>query len=161
MEKFVVYLNRFNEVKPYKIQFIFEVGDNADVRDLIENKNKTFKRSNILSMHKSFDDAKAEAIKVQKNYKILPRLKTERSNTENKLEVCFTGFSKNVKENLLSIAKKNNLFVRTEVTKKLDLLVCGENAGPAKLKQASKMSIPRVYGEEGFDDYLTTGEYID
>ena len=161
MEKYVVYLNRFNEVKPYKIEIIFEIGDNADVKDLVENKNKTFKRSNILSVHKSFDDAKAEATKVQKKYKILPRLKTERSNTENKLEVCFTGFSKNTKEILKSIAKKNNLFVRTEVTKKLDLLVCGENAGPSKLKQAGKMGIPRVYGEAGFDDYLITGEYID
>ena len=161
MEKYVVYLNRFNEVKPYKIQFIFEVGDNADVRDLIENKNKTFKRSNILSVHKNLDEAKEEATKVQKNYEILPRLKTERSNKENKLEVCFTGFSKNTKENLKLIAKKNNLFIRTEVTKKLGLLVCGENAGPSKLKQASKLGIPKVYGEEGLNDYLATGEYID
>ena len=43
MEKFVVYLNRFNEVKPYKIKIIFEVGDNADIRDLEENKNKLLK----------------------------------------------------------------------------------------------------------------------
>ena len=39
MIKYVVYLNRFNEVKPYKIEIIFEIGEDADVRDLIENKN--------------------------------------------------------------------------------------------------------------------------
>ena len=162
MEKYVVYLNRFNEVKPYKIEIIFEIGDNADVKDLVENKNKTFKRSNILSNHKNFNDAQLEAEKLQKNYKVIPRSKkTDRSNPEKKLEVCFTGFSKKDKENLISLAKINNFFVRTEVTKNLDLLICGDNAGPSKLKQASKMGIPKVYGEDGFKDFLDTGEYID
>ena len=162
MEKYVVYINRFNEVKPYKIQFIFEIGDNADVRDLKENKNKTFKRSNILSVHKSFDDAKEEAFKIQKLHKIIPRNKTDKkfANPDKKLEVCFTGFSKKDKENLIELAKKNDLFVRTEITKKLGLLICGDNAGPSKLKKASEMNIPKVYGIDGFNDYLDTGEYI-
>ena len=108
MTKYVVYLNRFNEVKPYKIEIIFEIGEDADVRDLIENKNKTFKRSNILSIHKNFEDAEKEAIEVQKSYKIKPRFKTNKrfANPEDKLEVCFTGFSKKDKEELISIAKK-------------------------------------------------------
>lgn len=163
MENFVVYINRFNEVKPYKIEIIFEVGDNADVRDLIENKNKTFKRSNILSKHKNFDDAVKEALKIQKFHKIIPRNKTNNkfTNHNKKLEVCFTGFSRKEKENLIELAKKNDLFVRTEITKKLGLLICGKNAGPSKLKQSSNMGIPKVYGEEGFNDFLATGEYID
>lgn len=161
MNKYVVYLNRFNEVKAYKVEFIFEIGDYADVRDLISNKNKTFKRSNILSTHKNFEEAEKEALKVQKKYEIIPRRKTDRSNVDNKLEVCFTGFSKKDKEGLISLAKKNNLFVRTEVTKNLGLLVCGDNAGPSKLIKASKMNIPKVYGFEGFNEFLETGEYID
>ena len=163
MESFVVYLNRFNEVKPYKIEIIFEVGDNADVRDLVENKNKTFKRSNILSKHKNFEDAVKEALKIQKLHKIIPRNKTDKkfANPDKKLEVCFTGFSKKDKEELISIAKKNNLFVRTEVTKKLSLLICGDNAGPSKLIKASKMNVPKVYGQEGFKEFIETGEYRD
>ena len=163
MEKFVVYINRFNEVKPYKIKIIFEVGENADVRDLIENKNKTFKRSNILSKHKNFEDAVKEALKIQKLHKIIPRNNTDKkfANPDKKLEVCFTGFSKKDKENLIELAKKNDLFVRTEVTKKLGLLVCGDNAGPSKIKKASEMNIPKVFGEVGFNDYLVSGEYID
>ena len=163
MEIFVVYINRFNEVKPYKIEIIFEVGDNTDVRDLIENKNKTFKRSNILSKHKNFEDAVKEALKIQKLHKIIPRNKTDKkfANPDKKLEVCFTGFSKKDKENLIELAKKNDLFVRTEITKKLGLLVCGDNAGPSKLKKASEMNIPKVFGEVGFNDYLVSGEYID
>ena len=160
MEKYVVYLNRFNEVKPYKIKIIFVIGDIVDVKDLVENKNKTFKRSNILSNHKSFNDAQKEAEKLQKNYKLIPRQKTDRSNPEKKLEVCFTGFSKKDKENLIEIAKINNFFVRTEVTKKLSLLVCGDNAGPSKLIKASKMNVPKVYGKDGFKEFLDTGEYI-
>tara|TARA_B100001029_G_C14804303_1_gene308797 strand:- start:16 stop:501 length:486 start_codon:yes stop_codon:yes gene_type:complete len=160
MEKYVVYLNRFNEVKPYKIKIIFVIGDIVDVKDLVENKNKTFKRSNILSNHKNFNDAQKEAEKLQKNYKLIPRQKTDRSNPEKKLEVCFTGFSKKDKENLIEIAKINNFFVRTEVTKKLSLLVCGDNAGPSKLIKASKMNVPKVYGKDGFKEFLDTGEYI-
>ena len=160
MEKYVVYLNRFNEVKPYKIKIIFVIGDIVDVKDLVENKNKTFKRSNILSNHKNFNDAQKEAEKLQKNYKLIPRQKTNRSNPEKKLEVCFTGFSKKDKENLIEIAKINNFFVRTEVTKKLSLLVCGDNAGPSKLIKASKMNVPKVYGKDGFKEFLDTGEYI-
>ena len=163
MEKFVVYINRFNEVKPYKINIIFEVGDNADVRDLIENKNKTFKKLNILSKHKNFEDAVKEALKIQKLHKIIPRNKTDKkfANPDRKLEVCFTGFSKKDKENLIELAKKNDLFVRTQITKKLGLLVCGDNAGPSKIKKASEMNIPKVFGEVGFNDYLVSGEYID
>lgn len=161
MEKYVVYLNRFNEVKPYKIQIIFEVGDITDVRDLIENKNKTFKSPNILSTHNNFEDAKKEAIYVQKNYQIIPKLKTNRSNVDRKYEVCFTGFSKKDKDNLIKLAKENDLLVRTEITKKLSLLVCGDNSGPAKLKQASKMGISKVYGIEGFSAFIKTGTYIE
>ena len=163
MIKYVVYLNRFNEVKPYKIEIIFEIADDADVRDLIENKNKTFKRSNILSTHKNFEDAEKEAVEVQKTYKIKPRFKTNKrfANPEDKLEVCFTGFSKKDKDELISIAKKNNFFVRTEVTKKLSLLICGDNAGPSKLIKASKMNVPKVYGQEGFKEFIETGEYRD
>ena len=160
MIKYVVYLNRFNEVKPYKIKIIFVIGDIVDVKDLVENKNKTFKRSNILSNHKNFNDAQKEAEKLQKKYKLIPRQKTDRSNPEKKLEVCFTGFSKKDKENLIEIAKINNFFVRTEVTKKLSLLVCGDNAGPSKLIKASKMNVPKVYGKDGFKEFLDTGEYI-
>ena len=160
MEKYVVYLNRFNEVKPYKIKIIFVIGDIVDVKDLVENKNKTFKRSNILSNHKNFNDAQKEAEKLQKNYKLIPRQKTNRSNPEKKIEICFTGFSKKDKENLIEIAKINNFFVRTEVTKKLSLLVCGDNAGPSKLIKASKMNVPKVYGKDGFKEFLDTGEYI-
>ena len=161
MKQNVVYLNRFNEVKAYKVEFIYEIGEYADVRDLEANKNKTFKRSNIISVHENFEEAEKEALKIQKSYEIIPRNKTNRSNIDKNLEVCFTGFSKNEKNELISIAKEQNLFVRTEVTKKLGLLVCGTNAGPSKIKQASKMNIPRVSGKDGFLEFLETGEFVD
>ena len=47
------------------------------------------------------------------------------------------------------------------MTKKLGLLVCGTNAGPSKIKQASKMNIPRVSGKDGFLEFLETGEFVD
>ena len=43
MKKNVVYLNRFNEVKPYKVELIYEIGEYAEVLDLEAIKMKTFK----------------------------------------------------------------------------------------------------------------------
>ncbi|RLM12848.1 BRCT domain-containing protein [Gibbsiella quercinecans] len=50
--------------------------------------------------------------------------------------ICFTGFEKNKKNELTSIAGSHNYFVKSAVTKDLDYLCCGENAGPSKISKA-------------------------
>ena len=65
MKQNVVYLNRFNEVKPYKVELIYEIGEYAEVLDLEAMKNKTFKRSNIISVHENFEEAEKEALKKE------------------------------------------------------------------------------------------------
>ena len=50
------------------------------------------------------------------------------------------------------------MFVRTKVTKKLDLLVCGETSGPKKLEEAKNLGVAKVYGSEGFENFIDTGE---
>ena len=44
------------------------------------------------------------------------------------------------------------------MAKTLGLLICGETSGWAKLKKAGELDIPKVYGVEGFENFLETGE---
>ena len=159
----LIYLNRFNETKAYEVEIIEKNSDYYDVYDLREKKVKTFKAKNILSTHKSYDEAINAAIKIQSDYGLIKRNKTgvTWANPDKKFEVCFTGFLKIEKEELILIAKKNNMFIRTDVSKKLGLLVCGEKAGWAKLKKANKMNIARVFGKDGFLNFLSTGEFVE
>ena len=52
--QFLVYLNRFNEVKPLEVEFIEQGDEYIDAHDLREGKVKTLKVSSILSIHFSF-----------------------------------------------------------------------------------------------------------
>jgi len=160
MKTFLVYKNRFNEVKPYEVEILVQGDEDLDVFDLRDEKRKTFKVSNILSDHDSFDDASTEASAQQSKYSIQQKKPlTDRSNRSQKLEVCFTGFPKAEKDRLIAIAKSSGLFVRTDISEQLGLLVCGPTAGPSKLKKAHDKGVPRVFGEDGFTNFLETGEY--
>ena len=52
--------------------------------------------------------------------------------------ICFTGFGKKDKNELIEIAKARGYVVRSDVTKDLNYLCCGENAGPSKMSKASQ-----------------------
>ena len=157
---FLVYKNRFDEVKPYQVAVVFTDDDELDVYDIEENKIKTFKVANILSKCASYDEAIEVASNEQTKYEIIPRNKTGRTfaNREKLLEVCFTGFSKAEKEELVQLAKENDMFVRTGVAKTLSLLICGETSGWAKLEKAKELRVAKVYGAEGFRNFIETGE---
>lgn len=74
-----------------------------------------------------------------------------------KLEICFTGFKRDEKLKLELLAEKNGFKVRTAVSKNLDFLVCGVNAGPSKIAQALERGIP-YFSEDEFIAMLETGE---
>ena len=160
---FLVYKNRFNEVKPYSVEIIAESDEYIDIYDKEEDKVKTFKKINILSKNANFKEAIKKAEDLQENFVPIEKIKiTSRDNWNNrdeKFEVCFTGFPKSDKEELQNFAKESGMFVRTRVTKNLGLLVCGKTAGWRKLKDANKLNIPRVIGKSGFYDFLETGEF--
>jgi DNA ligase (NAD+) len=62
--------------------------------------------------------------------------------------VCFTGFSALEKEELEALALQSGDHVTASVTKKLGLLVCGDNAGPSKLEKAAVQGVTLVTGPE-------------
>ncbi|HFW3714471.1 TPA: BRCT domain-containing protein [Salmonella enterica subsp. enterica serovar 6,7:y:-] len=47
--------------------------------------------------------------------------------------ICFTGFDKTKKSELIQIAKNRGFVIKNDVTTGLSYLCCGENAGPKKL----------------------------
>ena len=112
---------------------------------------KTFRRDRIIEtieshfvgneLEESLDIRKESFFKRQKN----------------KTEVCFTGFKSQRKKELVSIAKDNNLLVRSDSTNDLDLLVCGENAGPQKIEKARKNGA-EIISETEFLDLIKFGE---
>jgi NAD-dependent DNA ligase len=78
-------------------------------------------------------------------------------NKEKENEICFTGFSPSDKDRLRKIAEENGLKFVTKVTKCLTILCIGENAGPAKLKQAKEQEAV-ILTEDQFFRFLETGE---
>ena len=76
---------------------------------------------------------------------------------DNRLEVCFTGFDIKKRQELVDVADNNNLKVVSSVTKKLDFLCVGENAGPKKIEKARVQGVPFL-NEEQFIKFIKTGE---
>ena len=64
-------------------------------------------------------------------------------------EICFTGFDVSRKTELKKIAESNGFKCVTEVTKKLKFLCTGKNAGPSKIKDASKQGV-QIISEQDF-----------
>ena len=73
------------------------------------------------------------------------------------LSVCFTGFDKVEKCQLINLAKDANMFVTNDVISSLFILCCGENAGPVKLQFAREHNVAIVNSEQ-FKKMLITGE---
>ncbi len=73
------------------------------------------------------------------------------------MDICFTGFKKSDKELLVTLAKENGMSVRGEVTKHLDILCYGYNAGPKKLEKALEQGV-MILNRHQFENLLETGE---
>ena len=160
-ETFLVYRNRFNEVKPYRVEVIEADDQAALVWDRDANKSKTFLVRSILAKCDSWDDAHSTATKLQRKYAVIPRNPTGRTyaNPDRKFEVCFTGFAKADKQALIAAAEGAGLFVRAKVTQNLGALVCGQTAGWSKLREAHRLRVRIISGAEDFKRFVETGEF--
>ena len=160
MTKFLVYKNRFNEVKSYEIEIIEINNSYTLVKELPSGLFKTFKNDNIITETHDKVVSEEAANAAQKEYQIISRKLSGRNyiNYDNDLEVCFTGFKAKDKKELISIAEKAGFFVRKSVTTALDVLVCGPNAGPTKMKMAHSQNVAIVIGVDGFTEFIQTGE---
>lgn len=76
---------------------------------------------------------------------------------DNRLQVCFTGFGTSDKEYLSNLAHDNRFKVVASVTKKLDYLVGGANAGPKKIEKAEAQGV-QCLNQQEFMRLVETGE---
>ncbi|MCE8023657.1 BRCT domain-containing protein [Billgrantia aerodenitrificans] len=72
------------------------------------------------------------------------------------LEILFTGFDAEAREELEGEAESEGMKVRKSVTQNLDFLCAGPNAGPSKLAEAKAKGVV-VMSETEFLDFLDTG----
>lgn len=72
------------------------------------------------------------------------------------LEVLFTGFTVDVRQELEDEAELEGMVVRKSLTKNLDFLCAGPNAGPRKLSEAKGKGVT-VMDEAAFLEFLDTG----
>jgi len=81
--------------------------------------------------------------------------------TQEKLnQICFTGFSASVKAELQEKAKQAQLQIVTRITKNLRYLCAGDNAGPAKMKEAIEKEVI-IINKQQFLKIIETGELPD
>ena len=159
-----IYKDSKNKVAVFMIEVLREEENYLPGFDLKEEgKYKLFKKSRVIKYVEDFEKAESEAKEIQKQYEIIvpgsSRGNYKRNlNKEGKFEVCFTGFSAKDKKRLIEKAESENMLVRGSVTPNLGLLVCGQNAGEKKIEKVEQKNIPKVIAEEGFLNFLETGE---
>jgi len=72
-------------------------------------------------------------------------------------DVCFTGFKKEDRLKLTELAVQHGMVVRNSVTKQLQVLCCGYNAGPTKVMTARMQGV-LVMDIDQFNALIETGE---
>ena len=89
-------------------------------------------------------------------WKLIYSIRTVKAK-DNRLQVCFTGFGTTQKQELTDLANSNKFKVVASVTKKLDFLCGGENAGPKKIEKAESQGVQFLTGKQ-FINLIETGE---
>jgi NAD-dependent DNA ligase len=89
-------------------------------------------------------------------WKLIYSIRTVKAK-DTRLQVCFTGFGISEKQELIDLANANNFKVVSSVTKKLDFLCGGENAGPKKIEKAEAQGV-QFLNKGQFIQLIKTGE---
>lgn len=164
-ERYFYYVDRTGLVTLRHVLVLEDDEDRIETVDFTAGRRqRTFIKERILKeltekeYNKLTSKEKDETIaKLQGNFLLKEKKKNYQRNTGNQVEVCFTGFGKVEKAELISLAKEKDMLVRDSVTAKLDILVTGDNAGPSKTQSAKGKGI-KITDAEGFKKFLETGE---
>jgi len=148
-----IYCNARGNITIRTVSNISETEDYLQGICLQAKELRTFRKDRILE--KFPDEVSAEA---RLSYHIStsppPRPVTHRQNS---IDICFTGFKSNDKERLKGLAENAGIVVRNSVTKSLNFLCGGYNAGPSKIEKARSQGAVFL-NEEQFVKLLETGE---
>ena len=75
--------------------------------------------------------------------------------------ICFTGFGKKEKNELMEIAEKRGFIVKGDVIKGLCYLCCGENAGPSKISKAKQNLVHLIISNHSNRGVAQQEEFVD
>ncbi|MEI7340811.1 BRCT domain-containing protein [Pectobacterium brasiliense] len=76
---------------------------------------------------------------------------------ESQKTICFTGFEKKKKQELVDIAVENGFVVKSDVVKDLFYLCVGDNAGPSKINKA-KINCSTLITESNFIELFSSSK---
>jgi len=100
------------------------------------------KVARILKSKSDFTDKEIESISDAEGWKWIYANRPPKNDPDkNKPQICFTGFRPAAKKELVKKAGINDLKIVKSVTKKLDFLCIGDNAGPKKIEKAKKQGV--------------------
>ena len=115
----------------------------------------SLRRERIIEIFPTHDEAIAAFEHAEITYqdrideiKSDPSFKGRKHKNDHVFKVCFTGFSKTDKAELVALAEGANMKVATSVSASLDFLCCGSNAGWAKMKKANEVGVPLVRDDQ-------------
>lgn len=132
------YVNRFGVVTDRTVTNWVDRGDKFQGYCSTGNKVQTFLKKSVIA----WLPASAAVLPAPRE---IPRPKPK----EAVLDVCFTGFAAATKAQLVAAAKAAGMTVRPSPSVRLTYLVCGGNAGPAKVQAALDVGAS-ILDEAGF-----------
>lgn len=146
-QKLFIYRNIRGDVNPHDVTVIqsdlIHFGAVHEERGFL-----TFRHDGVIEYCSSPEELEARFQYYQQNPQPLPEPRILKHRNPNKLpEVCFTGFKVDTKKELVQLAEKS-FYIAKGVTQKLDYLVCGFRAGPAKVAKASAQGVSLLTEEE-------------
>ena len=164
-ERYFYYVDRTGFVTLRHVMVLDDDDDRIETVDFTAGRRqRTFIKNRILKelSEKEFNklskqDMERTIAELQEKFIVKEKSRSYQKNTGNQVEVCFTGFGKVEKAELISLAKENDMLIRDSVTTKLDILVTGDNAGPSKTTSAKGKGI-KITDADGFRKFLETGE---
>lgn len=156
MDKYFVYINAKKQVNAYTLYNVSESEEHFQGVCNKSNQLKTFRKDRIIKECSSYDLALVDL----SEYKGLEYPSFSKTPKVNLFEICFTGFKKDDKERLISLATDNKMSVRASVTQNLQVLCCGYNAGPKKVDVARMKGVV-ILDENQFQLLVETGEVPD
>lgn len=114
------------------------------------------KATMILKSKSDLGSEEIDALSDGKAWRLIYSIRTDKAK-DSRLQVCFTGFGARKKEQLTKLAHDKRFKVVSSVTKRLDYLVGGENAGLKKIEKAQSQGV-RFLNEQQFINLVEIGE---
>ena len=154
-ETYIVYFNAKGVLNKFHIVNISTTDEHIQGISLPERLFKTFRKDRVLAQYSNNNELENADISSFDTHGL--SVNNPKPRVTDKLEICFTGFSKADKTNLEMIAVNHKFIVKKDVTKSLAFLCCGYNAGPTK-KEKARNNGALAITEDQFNSLINTGE---